>query len=230
MRPHQCYQTVLAVFSKYRPNTCWAYNSVWSRFVASKPRQRLRLLVRKPQSEAVVDCFEFSRFLTRKANKFWDLSCRCARDIFSRLTLMQIRWIFWCICNYYDFTTPINSKCCSICFRLAVAWRGSFWDPHCGVRRVLWGLGFEPTESLYPRLPNNSHYKVLLYLPPFGRDSNVNLWRPNSTRPFRLYGRKWYQSKCRPHIPMRLLYTRYIGHSTTRQIDRPSDRNRPPML
>ena len=29
-------------------------------------------------------------------------------------------WIFWCICNYYDFTMPTNSKCCSICSRLAV--------------------------------------------------------------------------------------------------------------
>ena len=33
---------------------------------------------------------------------------------------MWINWIFRCICNYYDFTTPINSKCCSICYRLAV--------------------------------------------------------------------------------------------------------------
>ena len=28
--------------------------------------------------------------------------------------------IFWCICNYHDFTIPINSKCCSICYRLVV--------------------------------------------------------------------------------------------------------------
>ena len=50
-----------------------------------------------------------------------------------------------------------------------------------------------------------------------------------------LRGRKWYQSKCSPHIPVRLLYTRYtIGLSctvwpqyTTQQTnDRWSDRNR----
>ena len=52
-----------------------------------------------------------------------------------------------------------------------------------------------------------------------------------------LGSRKWYQSKCRPHIPIRLLYAQYGGLSctvcpqcTTRQTDdrhRPSDRNRP---
>ena len=38
---------------------------------------------------------------------------------FSRQTLMRIQWILWYICNYYEFTTPINSKCGSICYRLA---------------------------------------------------------------------------------------------------------------
>ena len=40
--------------------------------------------------------------------------------IFSRQTLMRIHWICWCFSNYCDFTTPVNSKCCSICHRLAV--------------------------------------------------------------------------------------------------------------
>ena len=52
---------------------------------------------------------------------------------FSQQNLMQIHLIFWCTCNYYDFTKPINSKFCSICHRLAVIWKGSFggfpiWD------------------------------------------------------------------------------------------------------
>ena len=28
-------------------------------------------------------------------------------QIFSRQTLTRINWIFWCICNYYGFKTPI---------------------------------------------------------------------------------------------------------------------------
>ena len=49
-------------------------------------------------------------------------------------------------------------------------------------------------------------------------------------------GQKWYQSKCRPHIPTRLQYTLYaylapFGHNTHRgrPADRQVDRNRPPM-
>ena len=35
-------------------------------------------------------------------------------NFFSRQTIMRIHWIYWCICNCYDFKTPINSKCCFI--------------------------------------------------------------------------------------------------------------------
>ena len=56
---------------------------------------------------------------TRKADKLWDEGRRCAGQNFGRQTLMRLRWIFWCIYNYYDFTTPLNSKYCSICYRLA---------------------------------------------------------------------------------------------------------------
>ena len=48
---------------------------------------------------------------------------------------MWIHIIFWHICNYYEFTKPINSKRCSICYCLAVIWMGSFGDPQ------FWGLG-----------------------------------------------------------------------------------------
>ena len=54
---------------------------------------------------------------------------------FSRQTLTRIHWIFWWICNYYDFTTPINSKCCSTCYLLAVICMGSF----CGSQ--FWRFG-----------------------------------------------------------------------------------------
>ena len=66
----------------------------------------------------------------------------------------------------------------------------------------------------HPRFPNTSQYKILLYLQPYGRNSNVTLWYP--IRPVfqgvgavrvDLEGRKWYQSKCHPHIPIRVLYT-----------------------
>ena len=39
---------------------------------------------------------------------------------FSHRTLMRIHRKCWCICNYYDFKTPIDAKCYSICHRLAV--------------------------------------------------------------------------------------------------------------
>ena len=41
-------------------------------------------------------------------------------QFFSRQTLLRINWIFWCIWNCYDFATPANSTCCSICYRLVV--------------------------------------------------------------------------------------------------------------
>ena len=61
---------------------------------------------------------------------------------------MQIHRIFGCICNFYDFTTPISSKGCSTYYRLAVSLRGSFEIPNfVGYRRSVRGLGFVPIES-----------------------------------------------------------------------------------
>ena len=80
-------------------------------------------------------------------------------------------------------------------------------------------------------LRNACQFNVLLYLLPFGGNSNVKLWSPNSTPPISgimmdTGGRKWYQSKCRPHILLRLPYTLYkvISYTvwpkyTTRQTD-----------
>ena len=45
---------------------------------------------------------------------------------------MRIQLILLCICNYYDFTTPINSKYSYICYSLAVTLRGSFEIPNFG--------------------------------------------------------------------------------------------------
>ena len=83
--------------------------------------------------------------------------------------------------QFYDFTTPTNSKCCSMCYFLAVIWRGNFGGLQiCGV----WGVkGRELRQSKgRQRLPDTAQYKVLLYLQPFGRNYfNVKLWPPNST-------------------------------------------------
>ena len=87
-------------------------------------------------------------------------------------------------------------------------------------------------SKAHPRLPR---YKHLHYLPRFGRYFNEKfncvhhvvrsfalsaaVWPevqcPTMIHQFdlrlgvraNLLGRKWYQSKCRPHIPMRFLYT-----------------------
>ena len=90
---------------------------------------------------------------------------------------MRIHGIFWCICNHYDFTTPNIPKCCSICYRLAIIWKGSCWD----LQFVFGGVGVLGDRDLYqskahPRLPNTSQYKVLLYLLQFGRNYIVKLW------------------------------------------------------
>ena len=89
---------------------------------------------------------------------------------------MRIHWILWCSCNYNAFTTPTNSSCCSIYYRLDVIYRGVLRSQILGVRVVLAGWDFHQSKA-HPRwLPNTCHYKVLLYLPPFGRNSNVRFW------------------------------------------------------
>ena len=89
---------------------------------------------------------------------------------------------------------------------------------------------------------------LMLHLLPFSPNSNVKLWppRPNSTPRLGVrvdlgaLGRKWYQSKSHPHIPIQRLYTLYaylapFGHNIQRgrQIDIDdiqSDRNRRKQL
>ena len=90
-----------------------------------------------------------------------------------------------------------------------------------------------------PQLPKTSQNKVLLYLPPYGSNSNVKLCPPPiSTTALwgkgvraDLGGRKWYQLKCSPHIPFQLLYTlqAYLapfGYNTPQQTDRAMPKGR----
>ena len=94
--------------------------------------------------------------------------------------------------------------------------------------RVLAGWAWHESKA-YPWLPNTSQYKVLLYLLPFGRNSDVKLLTPQFDLTPHLEGgvdlgdRRWYQSKSRFHILIWLLYTLTpFGHSTQRgkQTDR----------
>ena len=82
--------------------------------------------------------------------------------------------------------------------------------PNFEVRGVLAGWDAHQTKA-HPRLPNTSQYNVLLYLPTFGRNSNIKLDPP--IRPLiwgvrvDIGGRKWYQLTSHPHIPIRLINT-----------------------
>ena len=67
---------------------------------------------------------------------------------------------------------------------------------------------------------NNAYqFKVLLHLLPFRQNFKVELsppaliWSPVCWIRVDLGSRKWYQSKCRPNIPIRLHYTHAIGLS-----------------
>ena len=55
----------------------------------------------------------------------------CWEIFFILKTLVRIHWIFWCICNYYDFTTPIHL------LPVGCNLNGKFCDPQ------YWGLGSE---------------------------------------------------------------------------------------
>ena len=80
---------------------------------------------------------------TRKSHKLWDYK---AADVLGKFCnqqiLMRIHRIFWCICNYYEFTTPITTKCCSICRRLAAIPMPSYDLPPPQFEPPFGGLGW----------------------------------------------------------------------------------------
>ena len=114
---------------------------------------------------------------------------------FNRQT--RIFWLQW-LHNAYQFKVLQNLL--PFCCRNILS--GRFEFPNFG--------GLESVQQLKarPRLPNTSQYKGLLYLLPFHRIPMSNNGAPNLRHP-PTFGpsRKWHQSKCRPHIPIRLLYT-----------------------
>ena len=124
---------------------------------------------------------------------------------------MRTHWILWCMCTYYDFATPVSLKCWPICYQSTVFWRGSFEITNLGVReRKSVGMGIN-------RKPSHNYFLIALSAKfcyicrRFVGIPMSNFAHPNSTPAsgvrVDLGGQKWYQSKCHPHIPIRLLYT-----------------------
>ena len=73
------------------------------------------------------------------------------------------------------------------------ALKGQCGDPQFGGFVELghsWGSEVAPIESPI-QLPNTFKYKALLYLPPFGRNSDVKLWLLQLEPPIRVYDVPW---------------------------------------
>ena len=119
---------------------------------------------------------------------------------------MRIHWIFWCITSQrlsIQNVAPSHGRNLN----------EQFWDPQ------FWGVGIRSCANRKPThdFPIHLNTKFLLYLPPFGRNSNAKLWYPlfdPVVWGVDLGGREWFQSKSRPYIPIRLLGL-YIGLSST---------------
>ena len=86
---------------------------------------------------------------------------RCAGQYFSRPTLMRIHWIFLVHLQLLWLHKAYQFKVLLRLLSFGCKLKGEFAIPN-----------FAGDHS---RLPNTSQYKVLLYLPPFGRNSNVKL-------------------------------------------------------
>ena len=94
-------------------------------------------------------------------------------------------------------------------------------------------------SKAHPRLPNTSHYKILLYLPPFGGNSNVKLWSQFAASPvLGLRVDLGVENGTNRNVVLTFLFdfcTHYWSildrlatiHNAT---DGQSDLNRPPML
>ena len=154
---------------------------------------------------------------------------------FSRQTLMRI---FWCVCNYNDFTMHINLKCCSICYHSIEICRGRLGIPNLGGLRELGGRELRQSKA-HPQLPYTSQYKVLLYPRSFGWNSNVKLCPPPIRPPIWGLGLTLgvENGTNRNFDPTFLFdfytHNRRILHrlaTTWQTTDRQCDRDGPPML
>ena len=134
----------------------------------------------------------------------------CWAIFFIKRTLIRTHWIFWCICNYYDFRTHVNSKWLQ---PFATVWSYltvEFWDPQ------LLGVRDFSQSKTHPRLPITREYKVGLE----GR--NVTNRNVVPTFLFDFY-KDFLSCTVWPQYTTRQT-------ETYRQRDRQSDRNRPPAI
>ena len=134
-----------------------------------------------------------------------------------------------------DVFMPINLKCCSICNALRRNLKGEF-----GGSPFL-RLGGAWVEQWSRELRQSNRKSKFFSTATVCRKSwpefqcqFMPAFDPCLGIRMDLGGRKYYQLKCRPHIPIWHLYTLYtylapFGHNTPAN-DRQSDRNRPPML
>ena len=142
----------------------------------------------------------------------------------------------WRICSCDDSTTLINSNCYSFCYRLAAVERESFEIPFWGEERGRVRGRVLHQLKAHSRPPNSTFCSNCRRL----AGITMSNYDPPLIRPpfWGLEDRKWYQSKCRPHIPIRLrdtprpIYQRLAtmhNAADDRQTGGQSDRNRPPM-
>ena len=154
--------------------------------------------------KTIINCqmqkWHFPHIRYKKSPQIVALRPPMHRTIFGTANIMRIHRLFWCICTYCvhnvvrsgkiggwkvgannrkltrDFTTPIDSKYCSICHRLAVIWKW-FWDQQFWqLGESVMGSAAEPIKSP----PTTSQYLLIqsFALPPFCRNSNVKFWAP----------------------------------------------------
>ena len=96
---------------------------------------------------------------------------------------MRIDLLLWCVSNYYDFVTHINSN---------VTPSATVWLKFKGVilrSPILGGCAVLGRSDLcqskaHPRPHNTFQHKVLLYVTPSGQNFNVKLYPCNSASQF----------------------------------------------
>ena len=123
-----------------------------------------------------------------KVHKLWDSGRRCARYILKSANTMRTYWILCCICNYCVHNVVMTELTHRLTGGMQQAIESSLMTSKCpsiqscALPAVVW----PELECQIMPSPN----------------SNPRLWVSVDQ-----WGRKWYQSKCQHHIPIRLLYT-----------------------